>query len=372
MISGEENAASSAADDRPKHEPSSPGGASGATATEASGTAEPTPPKRDILTLPGATIAAGVPARSDQPPRHRRRRRHRRKGPPGAQAAVANGALPATATASAEPASADPIAVPAGEAVAAEAASSVPASAPGEQPHRRRRRRRRHGPRPQGTAPGGVGATADAAGAAPANGEGAVEGEAAVTAPQEDRPERGPRRRNRRRREFRPREDGAPREGTAREEGGAARGPRDRNRERQGPRDRDGERERNRGKGGGRDRDRREGGGKGHPGRDRDRGPRKPEPKLYTFESVVDRGFEEVPDPDNEGATKRNTWTIVKRTVADQRAAKTVSAAYVLKREGGEATEFANLAAARAAVNKTIVHPEKLTRPKADYGSTKK
>jgi hypothetical protein len=42
-----------------------------------------------------------------------------------------------------------------------------------------------------------------------------------------------------------------------------------------------------------------------------------------------------------------------------------------LKRDGAE-TEFPNLGAARAAVNKTIVHPEKLTKAKGDYGSTRK
>lgn len=76
-------------------------------------------------------------------------------------------------------------------------------------------------------------------------------------------------------------------------------------------------------------------------------------------------------EPSNQATTRRVEWTIVKRTLADQRAAKAVSAVYVLKRDGVD-TEFANLAAARAAVNKTIVHPEKLTRAKADYGSTKK
>jgi hypothetical protein len=40
----------------------------------------------------------------------------------------------------------------------------------------------------------------------------------------------------------------------------------------------------------------------------------------------------------------------------------------VLRRDGAD-TEFAQLAAARAAVKKTIVHPEKLTRPKADYAA---
>ena len=42
----------------------------------------------------------------------------------------------------------------------------------------------------------------------------------------------------------------------------------------------------------------------------------------------------------------------------------------VLRRDGVD-TEFAHLSAARAAVNKTIVHPEKLTRSKADHATTK-
>jgi hypothetical protein len=93
---------------------------------------------------------------------------------------------------------------------------------------------------------------------------------------------------------------------------------------------------------------------------------RRPEPKLYSFESVVDRGFEDVADEANEGATKRVHWTIVKRTVADQRTAKPVSAKYVLSREGAE-SEFPSLALARQTVNKTIAHPEKLTKSKAEH-----
>ncbi|HKT19773.1 MAG TPA: hypothetical protein VJR47_17110, partial [Stellaceae bacterium] len=106
-------------------------------------------------------------------------------------------------------------------------------------------------------------------------------------------------------------------------------------------------------------------------GKGRDDARRKEPPKLYSMESIVDRGFEDVADPANEGATKRVDWQIIKRTVADQRSAKPVSAVYLVRREGAD-QDFANLAAARAAVNKTIVHPEKLTRPKADYPSTKK
>jgi hypothetical protein len=97
----------------------------------------------------------------------------------------------------------------------------------------------------------------------------------------------------------------------------------------------------------------------------------KPEPKLYSVETVVDHGFEDVADTANEGATRRIDWTIVKRTVADQRSSRIVSAVYVLRRDG-VATDFTSLGAARAVVNKKIVHPEKLTRPKADYPTGKK
>ena len=98
--------------------------------------------------------------------------------------------------------------------------------------------------------------------------------------------------------------------------------------------------------------------------------PRKPEPKLYALESVVDRGFEDVPGDSDEGGTRRVHWTIVKRTVADQKSGKAMSALYALQRDGVEA-EFPNLGAARAAANKTIVHPEKLTLSKAEHVAAK-
>ncbi len=85
---------------------------------------------------------------------------------------------------------------------------------------------------------------------------------------------------------------------------------------------------------------------------------------------MVDRGFEDIADDTEENGTRRVHWTIVKRTVADQNSRKPMSAAYVLQREGGE-TEFANLGAARAAANKTIVHPEKLTLSKAEHVAAK-
>jgi hypothetical protein len=85
---------------------------------------------------------------------------------------------------------------------------------------------------------------------------------------------------------------------------------------------------------------------------------------------MVDRGFEDVPDEAEESGSRRVHWTIVKRTVADQKSGKPMSMTYVLQREGSE-TEFPNLGTARAAANKTIVHPEKLTMSKAEHAAAK-
>jgi hypothetical protein len=106
-------------------------------------------------------------------------------------------------------------------------------------------------------------------------------------------------------------------------------------------------------------------------GRRRDAPQKKPEQKLYALESVVDRGFEDIADEAEESGTRRIHWTIIKRTVADQRSGKPMSAVYVLRREETDA-EYPNLGAARAAVNKTIVHPEKLTMSKAEHAAAKK
>ena len=103
-------------------------------------------------------------------------------------------------------------------------------------------------------------------------------------------------------------------------------------------------------------------------GRGRGDGPKKVERKLYTLDAVVDRGFEDV---EEEGAeTRRVHWTIVKRTVADQVSRKPVSHTYVLQREGVD-NDFPTLGAARDAVNKKIVHPEKLTLSKAEHAAQK-
>ena len=64
-------------------------------------------------------------------------------------------------------------------------------------------------------------------------------------------------------------------------------------------------------------------------------------------------------------------WTIVKRTTADLISRKPVATVYVLQREGSD-TEFPSLGAARNAVHKTIVHPEKLTLSKAEHAAAKK
>jgi hypothetical protein len=106
-------------------------------------------------------------------------------------------------------------------------------------------------------------------------------------------------------------------------------------------------------------------------GRRRDAPQKRPEQKLYALESVVDRGFEDITDEADESGTRRIHWTIIKRTVADQRSGKPMSAVYVLRREETDA-EYPNLGAARAAVNKTIVHPEKLTMSKAEHAAAKK
>ena len=118
--------------------------------------------------------------------------------------------------------------------------------------------------------------------------------------------------------------------------------------------------------------------GKGPPSRNdrgqgRDRAPprKKPEPRLYALEAIVDRGFEDLVDAAEDNLTRRVHWTIVKRTVADQESGKPISATYVLKRDGVD-TEFPGLGAARAAANKTIVHPEKLTLSKAEHAAAKK
>ncbi len=144
------------------------------------------------------------------------------------------------------------------------------------------------------------------------------------------------------------------RRGTPRQ-GGAERGAADRGA--------DGRERRAEGRGGPRDRgDRRDRDGRGGP-------PRRVEQKLYSVDAIVDRGFEDVEE--DGGETRRVHWTIVKRTTADQLSRKPVATVYVLQREGAD-TEFPTLGTARSAVNKTIVHPEKLTPSKAERAIAKK
>ena len=207
-----------------------------------------------------------------------------------------------------------------GDATPAHGGAEAPTRPLGTRPPRTRNRRRRRPP---------------VAGGAPAAGEAAGTAEATGAA-RSERPANG---RDRDQRTRAPRADGGP---------GA--GQRDR-----GRRD-DARRGDQRGRGRG-----------GPPGRDRGPSGRNAERKLYSFDSVVDRGFDDV---EEEAETRRVHWTILKRTTADQISRKPVSAVYVLQRDGSD-SEFPNLGAARSAVNKTIVHPEKLTRSKEEYAAEK-
>ena len=353
-----------------------------------------------------ATPDGSAQSAEGAPPRHRRRRR-RRRGP--RPATVAQGTSLAEAATSSEPAEADPgVAVetaatrapgentlrlrtrpprrrrrppaipeagapPAGEAEATgEASAPAGDAAPGQprpprlgpdgQPLRRRRRRRR---------PPQLGGAGDNAAGAEANADAAADPSVAAATDPNRRP---PRHRNRRPR------GGRPGERPAGEGGGtlAREGRPQRDRRPAGADPRDGDRRRD-GQGGQRG-DQREGGrregGRGRRdgrdsrdgrGRGRGDGPKKIERKLYTYDSVVDRGFEDV---EEDAGTRRVHWTIVKRTVADQISRKPMSHSYVLQRDGVD-NEFPNLGAARNAVNKTIVHPEKLTLSKAEHAAQK-
>jgi hypothetical protein len=258
--------------------------------------------------------------------------------------------------------------------------SSPPVSiteAQGDRPRRRRRRRRRKGPRPEGAAAPPL-AGAGQGGDPPSTADAPVPNETAPSkaAPHQNDPGRMPRSRGRggrgprehrppdaRTREATPREatprEATPREERPREERPRDAAPREARAPGRGPRGKDG-------------RERGPRGPKNQPyGKSRNAFERKPEPKLYSVETVVDRGFEDVTDEANDGAVRRVDWTIVKRTVADQRSTRLISAVYLLRRDGVD-TEFTALGTARAAVNKTISHPEKLTRAKTEYAAAKK
>ena len=288
----------------------------------------------DAATPEGGTEdTAGLASegRSERPALHFRRPvRGRRQlpRPPGLQPGAAENMPAARAAAEGE----GLVAAPGGE-----APSGTPRPE-GEVP--RRRRRRRTGPRPPGAAPAG-------------------ETQSLEASQQFGRPPRGPDRRPGDHRSGAAQPDRA-RDSQAQRRG-SDRGPRDREAGGPGRRERDDRAARGRGPGGGRE---------GQRGRGRESAPRRVEQKLYALESMVDRGFEDVPDEAEESGSRRVHWTIVKRTVADQKSRKPMSMAYVLQREGGE-TEFPNLGAARAAANKTIIHPEKLTMSKAEHAAAK-
>jgi hypothetical protein len=293
---------------------------------------------------------------------------------------------------------------PSAEGVASESASPSevnPAAGSGEPPRPfRRRRRRRRPPRPAD--PAEAVALSPSQTERPATPEDTAEsGDLAATPPPEDAaesgdltatppPEVGPRRRRRRRRRP-PR----PAEASAAEadktvtpsaaEGTPAGAPRNRSAPYRSSRSRgagnrssDEQPSERRPPGDSRRAPDRRGRGKGPPSRNdrrqgRDRAPprKKPEPRLYALEAIVDRGFEDLVDAAEDNLTRRVHWTIIKRTVADQESGKPISATYVLKRDGVD-TEFPGLGAARAAANKTIVHPEKLTLSKAEHAAAKK
>jgi hypothetical protein len=342
----------------------------------------------------GARVSATSPpadasnAAGDHPP-HRRRRRRRRPAPGNFGTRSAPGglgsALPMTdpaAAASADGADGPPEGTAEGEtgATGAEAGDSSRARLHLRLPVPRRRRLAQPPGLPRGTAaavpPDGDTPTAEAAAGLPRrevefprrqrrrrppqrSGDGgpAGQGQRADGAPRDaNRPPRG-RDRNRRPGEERPRDPQPQRAGEPQRHA-PGRGPRDADTGGLGRGDRAA---RARGPGGPRD---------GQRGRGRDTAPRRVEQKLYALEAMVDRGFEDVPDEAEDSGSRRVHWTIVKRTVADQKSGKAMSATYVLQREGGE-TEFPNLGAARAAANKTIVHPEKLTMSKAEHAAAK-
>jgi hypothetical protein len=293
---------------------------------------------------PAATPDQGMPQIAptrDQPHRrHRRRRRHRRS-----RIDVTSTAL-AESPAATEKAPAEHAAAEASFTTRTEQAG--PIQLPTGNAPRKRRRRRRHRPRPEGTVLPAT--TSDATSGA----LGEVVQASAVTEPKEPRRDRVPDHRERRHRvsgeeRSRAREDQREQshELRAGEDHGARR------RDLQGPRHKRGARG---------PKDRRHG-----PYRDDLR--KKPEPKLYRLESIVDHGFEDAADPATEGATRVH-WTILKRTTVDQHTARALSAIYVLRRDGTD-TEFPHLSAARAAVNKTITHPEKLTLSKADHATAR-
>jgi len=328
---------------RRRRPPPAPGSQSGGEAhTEQIASAGETAVVED---LPPAPPGESEP---HKPPRRRRRRRRGLPREAGPQQAAANGDAEAEEGVSVND---PPQSAPVGDPAQSQRPQGLPHdNVPREHPRRRHRQRR----------PLGEGGPAD-----PKSGNQGRSGSEAVgdTASRSGfSTNRGPGiggPRNRR-----PREAG-PREGEQRAAGSQERRPRN-----TGLRDPGG------GESGHRDQGARARGPRGKSSRDRnqERGreaqQRRPEQKLYALEAVVDRGFEDVTDEADESVTRVH-WTIIKRTVADQKSGKAMSAVYVLQREGVD-SEYPNLGAARAAVNKTIVHPEKLTLSKAEHAAAKK
>jgi hypothetical protein len=335
---------------RRRRHPSSPGGPA------AGGSVDGETGSLDGAATPDPQSGGEAPAEGEAPrptlKLRNRRRRHRRPHGPGL--------LPGTA-APTDPTSGMPPATAEGEPAAGEtAAATATALASGARSFSAPRRRRRHAPL----------AGAAAADAVPSGDEAGIGAAAPATG--------RPRRRRRPRAAMSGAPPGAPPGGSAeaapsarqrRPRGPLPAGERGGEPRPDGARDGRGDDRRGRrrdsmqgGPGGRRDQ-------RGAPGgRGRRDGPRPVERKLYSFDSVVDRGFDDV---EEESGTRRMHWTIVKRTTADQVSRKALSARYVLQRDGGD-SEFPSLGAARDAVNKKIVHPEKLTRSKAEYAAEKK
>src|SRR6516164_4916849 len=307
----------------------------------------------------------GATADAEEVPRLPRRRRRRRRRPPRPIDL-------SQATAAAEHKPEPPAA--AGDAPQGADVPAVPPNAVGP---RRRRRHRRGPPREPGAAEAAALGAAEAAESSP-DAAPSSDGE-----PRQDRPAIPPHGRRRRRPPHPPAAetdrvtDGAPAHGSRTGapqyrsgpyRGSQSRGTRDRrNRDERAP-------ERAQAGDDRRFADRRARGERPpsrnnrRPGRNRDAPQKKPEPRLYALEAIVDRGFEDVVDAAEDNLTRRVHWTIVKRTVADHESGKPISATYVLKRDGVD-TEFPGLAAARSAANKTIIHPEKLTMSKAEHAA---
>ena len=334
---------------------------------------EPTSPSQPATPAEDVSIASDSQDRTTDHGEAARlpRRRRRRRRPPRA-------ADPARATAAPQDQAEQPATT-----TDAPQSGDLRAAPPPEGEPRRRRRRRRGQRREAGSAEAAAGEAAQAAESAPESSPNVAPPNDGET--RQDRPHEQPRSRRRRRRPPRPAEASA---AEASKTGSGPEGPTagavryrsapytgSRSREARGHRSGE-ERPPGRGPVGDsrRPSDRRAH-GKGAPrrndgrqGRDRDAPRKKPEQRLYALEAVVDRGFEDVVDAAEDNLTRRVHWTIIKRTVADQESGKPISATYVLKRDGID-TEFPGLGAARAAANKTIVHPEKLTLSKAEHAA---